>query len=525
MISYAQNAEDVILARALRDVPKGFYVDVGAASPNEASVTRHFYESGWSGINIEPLPEWATELRQFRPRDRNLEVACAAVEGEFTLFRVTEDPALSTLDSDVAEGHRRGGFHVDDLRIEVRTLDGVLAEYAPPRIDFLKIDVEGAESEVLAGLDLNRWRPRVIVVESTLPTTLVPNHAHFEAYLTAGRYVFASTDGINRYYARAEESETLAPLLVPANATDDYIYLRESLLQDEIVRLRSYVHRLEAELRKQTVALEQERPSDSPKVRRDTKTPPRSLPSQVIQLERVAVCTSPLTAGGKVANLVAQALDAPSALVEHPADLRLDELPDSCVLEIVWPRTEQLRSALLSHGFQIVTIRREPLETLLSYLHLAQVDKFTSRFLEDVGDGDGGLVGATPASDGFITWVTGNRAAALLDISASWAADPAVFSIPYDDFERDPSSELQRFIDLTEIEIRPGQAALLDADGADFENLGPGWRALLPRFALEACLAKVEPIAKKLGFTTWPGVAQFSSDEECSKNWRELLRL
>src|SRR5487761_2561484 len=248
MISYAQNAEDVILARALASTSNGFYVDVGAASPNEATVTRHFYEAGWSGINIEPLPEWASELRQFRPRDINLEVASAASDGEFTFFRVREDPALSTMDLEIADEHRRAGLHVDELRIAVRTLNAILEEQQVPVIDFLKIDVEGAELEVLRGLDLNRWRPRVIVVESTLPTTLIPNHEEFDAYLVAGRYEFAASDGVNRYYARAEESDELVPFLVPANSTDDYLPLREYLLEEEIVRLRAYISHLEHDL-------------------------------------------------------------------------------------------------------------------------------------------------------------------------------------------------------------------------------------------------------------------------------------
>ena len=77
MISYAQNLEDVVLQRALR-APVGFYVDVGAASPSIASVTRHFYDHGWSGINIEPLPEYVAELRVARPRDWTVRAVAGA---------------------------------------------------------------------------------------------------------------------------------------------------------------------------------------------------------------------------------------------------------------------------------------------------------------------------------------------------------------------------------------------------------------------------------------------------------------
>ena len=69
MISHAANAEDVVLHRALcTGGALGRYVDVGASSPYLGSVTRHFYEAGWSGIDVEPLAEEAGELRRARPR-------------------------------------------------------------------------------------------------------------------------------------------------------------------------------------------------------------------------------------------------------------------------------------------------------------------------------------------------------------------------------------------------------------------------------------------------------------------------
>ena len=74
-VSYAQNYEDVTLLRALGDVASGFYIDVGANDPRFDSVTRAFYERGWHGINIEPVPHWHERLRSDRPRDLNLRVA------------------------------------------------------------------------------------------------------------------------------------------------------------------------------------------------------------------------------------------------------------------------------------------------------------------------------------------------------------------------------------------------------------------------------------------------------------------
>src|SRR5207245_1934754 len=81
MVSHAQNFEDVMLARALRDVETGFYVDVGAWDPNIETVTRYFYELGWRGINVEPAPAYHAMLETARPRDVNLRVAAGKENG------------------------------------------------------------------------------------------------------------------------------------------------------------------------------------------------------------------------------------------------------------------------------------------------------------------------------------------------------------------------------------------------------------------------------------------------------------
>ena len=87
MISYAQNLEDVLLARAFAGVDTGFYIDVGAFDPDIDSVTRHFYDAGWRGINIEPVAATACAVCAERPRDINLNVALGRTDGTLTLPR------------------------------------------------------------------------------------------------------------------------------------------------------------------------------------------------------------------------------------------------------------------------------------------------------------------------------------------------------------------------------------------------------------------------------------------------------
>jgi len=107
-ISYAQNFEDVMLYRALKDVQHGFYIDVGAQDPEVDSVTRAFYDRGWHGINIEPVQHWFEKLERDRPHDINLRVAVSDHEGELTLYE-SDASGLSTSDSAFADDARSRG--------------------------------------------------------------------------------------------------------------------------------------------------------------------------------------------------------------------------------------------------------------------------------------------------------------------------------------------------------------------------------------------------------------------------------
>ena len=81
-VSYAQNFEDVILHRVLKEVKKGFYIDVGANDPVIDSVTKAFYDDGWHGINIEPVSEWFEKLQLVRPNDINLQTGVGAKKAD-----------------------------------------------------------------------------------------------------------------------------------------------------------------------------------------------------------------------------------------------------------------------------------------------------------------------------------------------------------------------------------------------------------------------------------------------------------
>src|SRR5690349_5920555 len=95
LISYSQNAEDIRLWRVFGRLDNGFYVDIGAADPSVGSVSRIFYDHGWSGINIEPSPAFDA-LSTGRQRDVNLQIAIGESEGPARFFLTYPDLGLSS---------------------------------------------------------------------------------------------------------------------------------------------------------------------------------------------------------------------------------------------------------------------------------------------------------------------------------------------------------------------------------------------------------------------------------------------
>jgi FkbM family methyltransferase len=250
-ISYAQNSEDVLLWRALGRIDNGFYIDVGANDPVEHSVTKAFYDAGWRGINVEPLPVHIAAFDEQRPRDINLAIAAGSQQGELTLYDVPAVRGWASPEQGVAEMHRAEGYEVAELKVPVRTLASVCEEHVRGDIHFLKIDVEGFEGEVLRGMDFARWRPWVLVIEATLPGQRQTNHETWEHLVTTQRYRYAWFDGLNRYYVAEERPELLEHFGIQPNVFDDFISYHLDRAWDNGKRLNAALRDSERRLAEQ----------------------------------------------------------------------------------------------------------------------------------------------------------------------------------------------------------------------------------------------------------------------------------
>ena len=233
---YAQNFEDVILWRALGNIENGRYVDVGAHDPDYSSVTRRFYEAGWRGINVEPVVTMFEKLVDRRPEDFNVQVACSDHEDDMTFYEV-RDTGLSTVDPVHASQMRADGRNVVETSVHLVTLDSLLEEYDLGPIHFLKIDVEGAESAVLAGCELTRWRPWILVIEATAPLSRDLASATWEPGVLASGYQKVYFDGLNNYYVADEHAELAADFGLQPNCFDGFALAPDHVLVDQTERL------------------------------------------------------------------------------------------------------------------------------------------------------------------------------------------------------------------------------------------------------------------------------------------------
>ncbi|SCX72734.1 FkbM family methyltransferase [Variovorax sp. EL159] len=218
--SYAQNFEDVVLWRALKHVPQGLYVDIGAEHPVLASVSKAFYERGWRGIHVEPAPYYATMLQQDRPGEQILQVALSDHEGTLDLH-VIENLEITTAGRVLADPHQEAlRLTHTTIQAPMLTMKTALASLAGQEVHWLKINVDGREEQVLRGWDSQFLRPWIIVIRTTVSMQTKLHYEGINRLLLDANYEFVSFDGVNRFYVASERSELTPRLQTPPNVFD-----------------------------------------------------------------------------------------------------------------------------------------------------------------------------------------------------------------------------------------------------------------------------------------------------------------
>lgn len=228
LVSYSDNAEDVLLMRAFHDQPSGTFVDVGAGHPTEGSVVKNLSDLlHWRGVHIEPDRPLADLLEMAYPDDVVIRSAMGSQVANRHLVRVVGQGGMSTMNESVADQYHNSGMPVELSPVTVDTLESVLERCGIDRgFEVLKIDVEGSEGEVLGGLSLERWRPLVLLIEVTFPGTSDLAAAPWTADVMRAGYDLALFDGLNRYFVLKERPDLYERLSVPANVFDRFVPYR-----------------------------------------------------------------------------------------------------------------------------------------------------------------------------------------------------------------------------------------------------------------------------------------------------------
>ncbi len=235
IVSFAQNAEDVVLYRTFKKRPPGTYIDLGAGHPVFGSVTKNLADMLlWRGVEVEANSEMSMLLSKNRPNSLIFNVAVSDKD-DIELFTETPDNwAMSALSSTANRNQFIEEKNTITKNIKTQTLNSILTEAKiDQNFELLKVDIEGAEDKVFKSFDFKYWKPKVIVTEIVTPHDFI-RIEKLEDLITSQGYTHCLFDGINSFFARCEELDLIKSLSIPANVHDKYIpFIWWNLLSDE----------------------------------------------------------------------------------------------------------------------------------------------------------------------------------------------------------------------------------------------------------------------------------------------------
>ena len=220
---YAQNFEDAYLWRCFGKRKNGFFIDVGAEQPVIDSVTYKLYLNGWRGINIEPQPEYFKQLESMRPEDINLNLAIGLAEdASLDFYTTTNAIGLAGFGESARNELIKQGYTAEKIKVEVNSLDNVCSDQNVREIDFLKIDVEGHELQVLRSFSFTTIRPKLVIIEATKPNTssLREDNQAIGAFMEEKKYCKIFFDGLNEWWAEQNSRDLQKHFLLPVNCLD-----------------------------------------------------------------------------------------------------------------------------------------------------------------------------------------------------------------------------------------------------------------------------------------------------------------
>lgn len=187
--SFSQKGEDLMIDKYFKHKKKGSYIDIGAFHPQMNSNTSFFYKRGWSGINIEPNPTRRKLFIEERKRDINLSIGIGPMTQK-AIFYEFEANGLSTFSKKEAESLLKIGYKLrKKIKVKVYRLEEIIKKYVKSKIDFISVDTEGLDLEVLKSNDWKKYRPKLLCIETI----------DFVDLLTSTKEDSSRRESINKY--------------------------------------------------------------------------------------------------------------------------------------------------------------------------------------------------------------------------------------------------------------------------------------------------------------------------------------
>ena len=204
MKSYGDYETDLAIQKYFNPEYVGTCIDIGAGLGTDRSNTYYFEKKYWTCLCIEPNPNLYNHMRMYRRLALNL--ACSNHDKKSAPFHVyvvdqNNQEAISSLvvDQRLVESHKEIINETYKIEVEVKKLDTILSRINIEKIDFLSIDTEGTELDVLQGFDLEKWKPKLLVVENNF------NDTKINEYLSQFGYILSERIGVNDFYLRSDE--------------------------------------------------------------------------------------------------------------------------------------------------------------------------------------------------------------------------------------------------------------------------------------------------------------------------------
>ncbi len=166
--SYSQMGEDMIVSYLLDNNKNIFYMDIGCNHPFAINNTYHFYEKGFKGLCIEPNPILYNYFKKCRPKDICLNIGIGSTDMDYVDFYLMDLDVLNTFSKKQAEQNRDKNGHkiLKTIKIPVKNINTILEKYCCSCPDFVSLDTEGFDIEILKTWDFNKYRPYVFCIET-----------------------------------------------------------------------------------------------------------------------------------------------------------------------------------------------------------------------------------------------------------------------------------------------------------------------------------------------------------------------